>query len=220
MVAAFVFYGIQPYFGFNSHFFNWQQLLSILSRMLNFKFFVSTILSVVVCFHAFAQGDAAKSQDDNKRKAWVNANMNSKQDAIDFIKTVYKDFTVLINKRSLDSGIYNREVKFNDCELIIETDIRRQESSWKSDSEFVKDIVIMELDKVILDGDDIKPNGPDNTKGLFAGKSYAHFHKIPSYSILAAAPNRDNDKFSDLHYEQHLQWAYQYLIEKCTAQNK
>ena len=177
-----------------------------------FKFLVSTVVPVVVCFQVYAQSDF-----EEKRKLWVNANLTTKQDAVDFIKTTYKDFTVFITKRSIETGIYKRDVKYNDCELIIETEGREQESSWRSDRDFTKNIIVIDLDKVILDGDDIKPSAPENAKGLFAGRSYAHFHKIPSYSILSAAPNRDNDKFTDLHYEQHLQWAYQFLIEQCSA---
>ena len=175
------------------------------------------LVSIVVFFsgalQSYAQGD---KQDDERRKIWVKANLTTKQDAIDFITMTYKDFTILITKRSVESGVYKREIKYNDCELTIETDSREQESSWKSDKEFVKDIVVIDLDRVMLDGNDIKPSSPENAKGLFAGKSYAHFHKIPSYSILAGAPNRDNEKFTDKHYEEHLQWAFQFLIEQCS----
>ena len=187
-------------------------LVTIKSAMQIFKFLVITLLTGVISIHVYAQNDP-----EEKRKMWVHANMNTKQDAVDFIKTAYKDFTVFIAKRSLETGIYKREVKFNDCELIIETEGREQESSWRSDRDFKKDIIVIDLDKVILDGNDIKQNGPENAKGLFEGRSYAHFHKIPAYSILSGTPNRDNDKFTDLHYEQHLQWAYQYLIEQCSA---
>jgi hypothetical protein len=69
----------------------------------------------------------------------------------------------------------------------------------------------------MLDGNEIKPNGPDNTNGLFEGRTYEHFHKIPAYSILTAAPNREDYKFADLHYEEHLRWAYQFLIDKCSG---
>ena len=178
--------------------------------MQSFRFLISTLILVVVSFHVHAQSD-----NDEKRKAWVNMNLTSKQDAVDFIKTAYKDFTVFITKHSVESGIYKREVKYNDCELIIETEGRQQESSWRSDREFTKDIVVIDFDKVILDGNDIKPSSPENAKGLFEGRSYAHFHKIPSYSILSGTPNRDNDQFTDRHYEEHLQWAFRYLIERC-----
>src|SRR5271156_166183 len=96
-----------------------------------FKPLVIIILYVALCFHGFAQGNA-----DEKQKMWVAANLSTKQDAIDFIKTAYKDFTFFIQKRSLETGIYKREVKFNDCELIIETEGRSQESSWRSDRDF------------------------------------------------------------------------------------
>ena len=183
-----------------------------------FKLLVITLVSMAGYTQVFAQNDAGKKQDDEKRLAWVNMNMTSKQAAVDFIRTAYKDFTVFIPKHSMESGIYKRDVKYNDCELTIETEGRQQESSWKSDREFTKDIVVIDLDRVMLEGNDIKPSSPENAKGLFAGKNYTYFHKIPTWSILSGASNRDNDKFGDLHYEEHLQWAFRYLIEKCSAQ--
>ena len=187
--------------------------------MQSFKFLLGTVLLTILCLYANAQDNTRKKQDqDEKRKVWVKANLATKQDAVDFIAQAYKDFTVITPKRSVETGIYKREVKFNDCELTIETESRQQESMWKSDHEFIKDIVVIDLDRVVLDSSNIKPSSPENAKGLFQGRSYAHFHKIPSYSILTAAPNRDaNDKFVDLHYELHLQWAYQFLIDECTG---
>ena len=178
------------------------------------KFIVTPVVCSFLFLQSFAQ--VQKTQDDEKRKMWVKANLATKEDAIDFIKTVYEDFTIIIPKKSAESGIYKRELKFADCELTIETDSRDQASSFRSDREFVKDIVVIDFDRVTLDGDNIKPSSPENSKGLFAGHSYAHFHKIPAFSILAPAPNRDGDKFTDKHYEEHLQWAYQYLIDECT----
>ena len=179
------------------------------------KFLSSTIMLVVISLHVCAQSDI-----EAKHKMWVETNLETKQNAIDFIKTTYKDYTVFTTKREMETGIYKREIKFNDCELIIETESRAQESSWRSDRDFIKDIVVIDLDKVMLDGNDIKPNGPENAKGLFRGNSSANYHKIPSYSILSAAPNRDYDKFVNQHCEQHLQWAYQFLIDKCSGKKK
>ncbi len=180
-----------------------------------FRFLITSIACSFLCLPSYAQ--VQKTRDDEKRKIWVKANLTTKEDAIEFIKTAYTDFTIIIPKKSVESGIYKRDLKFNDCELTIETDSRQQESSYKSDKEFVKDIVVIDFDRVVLDGDNIKPSSPENSKGLFAGHSYARFHKIPIYSILAGAPNRDNDKFTDRHYEEHLQWAYQFLIDECTG---
>ena len=177
-----------------------------------FKCLTGAIILVAASFHVNAQDDM-----EAKHKMWVEANLETKKDAIDFIRTTYKDYTVLIGKHALETGIYNREIKFNNCELIIETEGRELESSWRSVRDFTKDVVVIDLDKVILDGNDIKPNGPENAKGLFRGNGHGHYHNIPSYSILTAAPNRDNDKFMNQHCEQHLQWAYQFLIEKCSG---
>ena len=178
------------------------------------KSLVGAIALLIVSLQSFSQN--VGKLGDEKRKVWVKANLTTAQDAVDFITMAYKDFTITINKHSVESGIYKRTLKFTDCELTIETDSRQQESSWKADKEFVKDIVVIDFDRVILDGNDIKPSSPEDAKGLFAGKSYARFHKIPSYSILAGVPNRDNDKFTDKHYEEHLQWAFQYLIDECS----
>jgi hypothetical protein len=183
-----------------------------------FKFLFVSLPLTCLAMQSYAQ--VQKIQDDEKRKIWVKANLATKEDAIDFIKTAYQDFTIIIPKKSVESGVYRRELKFSACELTIETDSRQQESAWKSDREFVKDIVVIDFDRVILEGNDIKPSSPENSKGLFAGHSYAHFHKIPVFSILAPAPNRDGDKFTDKHYEEHLQWAYQYLIDECTGKGK
>ena len=183
-----------------------------------FKFiFISVAFS---CLARQSSAQNIQTQDDEKHKTWVKANLTTKSDAIDFIKMVYTDFTILIPKKSVESGIYKRELKFADCELTIETDSRDQESSFKSDREFVKDIVVIDFDRVVLDGDNIKPSSPENSKGLFEGHSYSRFHKIPVYSILAGAPNRDGDKFTDKHYEEHLQWAFQFLIDECTGKGK
>jgi len=182
-----------------------------------YKFLAGTLLCLPLCFTANAQNDDWKKKDlEEKRKVWVNANLYTAQDAVDFITTTYKDFTVLLSKRAVESGIYKRNIKYNDCELIIETESRQQESMWKSDHEFVKDIIVIYMDMAVLDGNDIKPSSPENAKGLLRGKYYDHLHKIPSFSILSGVPNRDNDeKFANLHYEQHLQWAYQFLIDEC-----
>ena len=182
-----------------------------------FRFIAGTLICSTLCLAANAQNDDWRKKDqEEKRKVWVNANLFSAQDAIDFIKLVYKDFTVITPKRSVESGIYKRDLKYSDCELTIETELRQQESMWKSDHEFVKDIIVIDFDLVMLDGNDIKPKSAETGKGLYQAKTYGHLHKIPSYSILSAAPNRnDNVKFENLHYEQHLQWAYQYLIDEC-----
>ncbi len=182
-----------------------------------YNFLAGTLLFSSLCFGANAQSEDWKKKDlEEKRKVWVNANLYTAQDAIDFITTTYKDFTVLSSKRSVESGIFKRTIKYSDCELTIETESRQQESMWKSDHEFVKDIVVIDMDLVMLDGNDIKPKSTEKPKGLFEGKTYGHFHKIPSYSILSGVPNKDdNDKFANLHYEQHLQWAFQFLIDEC-----
>ncbi len=180
-----------------------------------FKFITTSVACSFLFLQSFAQ--IQKTQDDEKRKVWVKANLTTKEDAIDFIKTAYEDFTIIIPKKSVESGIYKRALKFIDCELTIETDSRQQESSFKSDREFVKDIVVIDFDRVTLDGDNIKPSTPENSNGLFQGHLYAHFHKIPVFSILTPAPNRDGDKFTEKHYEEHLQWAYQFLIDECSG---
>lgn len=181
------------------------------------KFIAGAVLLISMSLSAGAQTDDWKKKDlEEKRKVWVNANLYSAQDAVDFITATYKDFTVLSSKRDVESGIYKRTVKYNECELIIETESREQESMWKADHEFVKDIVVIYMDMVALDGNDLKPSKPENAKGMLKGKYYDHLHKLPAYSILTAAPNRETDeKFANLHYEQHLQWAYQYLIDEC-----
>src|ERR1700733_1182189 len=102
-----------------------------------FKYLFAAIMLAAVCINTYAQ-------EDSKKKAWIDANLVTKQDAVDFIKTAYKDFTVFVTKHSMETGIYKREVKFNDCELVIETESRTQESSWKSDREFTKDIVYID----------------------------------------------------------------------------
>ena len=177
--------------------------------MYNLKLLVSAALLTLSSFCATAQTETLT------REQWIKANLYYKQDAIDFITTAYKDFTPLIPKNSLETGIYKRTVKLKGCELVIETESRMQESSWKSDHEFQKDIVVIELDKVMLDGDDIKPSSAENANGLFGGHSFEHSKKIPSFSILAPVINKDDAKFAKKHYEEHLQWAYQFLIEKC-----
>jgi len=173
------------------------------------KLFASVLL-ILSSFYATAQGDGLD------REKWIKANFYYKQDAIDFITTAYKEFTPLIKKGQRESGIYKQTVKLTDCELIITTYTKVQESSWKGDHEYDKNVVIIELDKVMLDGNDIKPSTPENAKwALFTGPSYEHSHMLPSYSILTSVINKHDVKFAKLHYEEHLQWAFQFLIEKC-----
>ncbi|MFI5196050.1 MAG: hypothetical protein ACHQD8_03085 [Chitinophagales bacterium] len=174
------------------------------------KFMVSALLLIVTGLHATAQTETLDKQK------WIAANLYFKQDAVDFITTAYKDFTPLVTKRKTETGIYKRTVKLKGCELIIETESRVQESAWKADHEYEKNIVVIELDKVMLEGNDLKPSSATNANGLFAGSSFEHSHKVPSYSILTAIVNKDDTKFARLHYEDHLQWAYQFLIDQCS----
>ena len=173
------------------------------------KFLVSAFLLIVTGLCATAQTATLDKQK------WIKANLYDKQDAIDFITTAYKDFTPLVTKRKTETGIYKRTVKLKGCELIIETESRTQESSWKADHEYDKNMVVIELDKVMLDGNDLKPSSEANANGLFAGSTFELSRKIPSYSILTAIVNKDDTKFARLHYEDHLQWSYQFLIEQC-----
>src|SRR5262249_14755088 len=92
-------------------------------------------LRIVTCFGASAQ---TEMQD---RKQWLKANMYDAQDAVDFITTTYSLFTPLITRKNTETGIYKRIVKLKDCELVITTESRTQESSWKSDHEFEKNLV-------------------------------------------------------------------------------
>lgn len=198
-------------FVFSGFYYFWRIDNSIVMQV--FKFVTGTIVLMAAGFCAIAQGPGLD------REHWVKANLYYKQDAIDFITTAYKDFTPVIGgKHTMETGIYRRSVKLKGCELVIETESRTQESYYKNDREFEKDIVVIELDKVMLDGDDIKPSSPENANGLFGGSSFEHSHKIPSYSILTPVINKDDSKFIKLHYEEHLQWAYQFLIDKCKEQ--
>jgi hypothetical protein len=177
--------------------------------MYNFKLLVSTLLLIATAFGAKAQTETLD------RKKWIKANLYFKQDAVDFIATSYKDFTPVITKKSTETGIYKRTVKLRDCQLVIETESRVQESSYKVDHDYEKDLVIIDLDKVMLDGNELKPISDANADGLTAGHSFAHSHKIPSYSILTPIVNKEDPKFSKYHYEDHLRWAYQFLMEQC-----
>jgi len=170
---------------------------------------VTTILLAVAGFSAKAQREGLD------RQSWVKANLYSRQDAVDFINTSYKDFTPVITKHSHETGIYRRTVKLKGCELVIATESRDQKSSWKNDREFDKDIVVIELNKVSLSGNDLTPSSADNADGLFSGPSFGKTKKIPAYSILTPVINKDSDRFAKLHYEEHLQWAYQFLIDEC-----
>lgn len=162
----------------------------------------------------------AQGQDMTaKHKMWLEANMDTKQDAVDFITTTYKDYTALIGKHEMESGIYKREIKLKKHLLTIETESRDQGSSYKGDRDFIKNIVVIDLDKVVLDGDDLKPSSADNVSALTMSNGSKHRKNIASYSILTAAPNRDNDKFINQHCEEHLQWAYQYLIDRCSGKS-
>ena len=181
-----------------------------------FKPLVMITILFLLCFGAKAQD----KEDLERRRVWINANMFTKQDAIDFITLTYKDFTVFISKKETETGIFKREVKLKGCELIIETDSRTQESSWKSDHEYEKYLVVIELDKVKMDGFDVKPSSPENANGLFAGKSFASSKKIPSYSVLSGVTEKENERFTRLHYDEHLAWAFQFLIDQCSAGDK
>src|SRR5690606_32398902 len=110
----------------------------------------------------------ATAQSGNlDREKWIEANLYEKQDAIDFISTAYNDFTPMISKKTTETGVYKRTVKLRGCEMVITTESRVQASSWRSDHEYEKDIVVIELDKVILSGNDIKPSSAENANGLF-----------------------------------------------------
>jgi len=170
---------------------------------------VTSIILIVTGFCAVAQTETLN------REKWIKANLYFKQDAIDFITTAYKEFTPVIAKDNLATGIYKRTVKLKDCELIITTYSRTQESSWKVDHEFERNIVVIELDKVVLDGGDIKPSSAENANGLFGGHSFEHTHKMPSFSIYSPVINKDDVKYAKLHYEDHILWAYQFLVEQC-----
>jgi len=173
------------------------------------RFFLAASLLLVSGITSFAQ------EDRLDREKWIKTNFYYKQEAVDFIRTAYKEFTPLIKKGTSETGIYKQTVKLNDCELVIETERRVQESSFKVDHEFEKMVVIIELDKVKLEGNDIKPQTPENDGALFSGPSYVHSRKLASYSILSSIVNIDDPKFTKLHYEEHLRWAFEFLLEKC-----
>jgi len=173
-----------------------------------FKLSLLSVLFVVAGLGAQAQGPGLDKQ------AWIKANLYYKQDAIDFINTSYKQFTPIISKKSTESGIYKLTVKLKKCELVIETESRDQHSYYTKDRNFDKNIVVIELDKVNISGNNITPSAAENSDGLFAGTSFDHSKKIPAYNILTPVVNKDDSRFSKLHYEEHLQWAYEFLIEE------
>ena len=181
------------------------------------RFLLNTTALITLCFCAQGQNMPEKSKEqEEKRKAWIDANLYRKQDAVEFIKLTNQNFTYTISKHETESGVYKRDVKYMDCQLIIETEMRDQASSWKSDHSFEKNVIVIDLDKVVLEGNLIKPASDTKPTGLYGGRSFTQARKIPSWSILTGLLT-DNDKWELAHYEEHLQWAFQYLIEQCKA---
>lgn len=184
-----------------------------------FKYALITFLLCTLSFAVSAQDDSVIIKKEMQKKRWLDNNLYTKEDALDFIKLTYESFTSFIGKKATETGIYSREIKLKGCELRIETHTRLQESSYKGDRTFEKTILLIYLDQVVLEGNQLKSKDTADPHGLFLGYNYAKAKSINAYSILTGAPNPDA-RFVKQNYEEHLQWAFQFLIDECKGQGK
>ena len=173
-----------------------------------------TAMSVFSFFTVAAQVDSTQIKREMAHKRWVDNNMYEKNDAIAFIKLVSDMFTAQIKKHEEATGVYKRDIELNGCELTITTYSRIQESSFKNDRSFEQNVLVIDLHGVQIDGNEIRPIDPAVPGAIRMGRNKAHLKNLFAWSVMSMVTEEDG-RFVAQHYEDHLQWAYQFLIDEC-----